>query len=399
MTKQSDKESSQRPKVLAADMTAVFNFGDPNERYQKFLQRGRPALRRLFESTLLHDMIVIPTQDFMSATVLVGVLGERTVLELLERGGLRFLRVQGALAYVGNGGGIQSYEMTSAGGEQGAFCASAEAALAWALRGLTEQPSDAEGLKRRVLEASTEVKVASLVGDIRHETYMDVLNSPYLQELFALRSRNMERLVGIAPNQVRIYGGPDADWHGDEIDIVMSLAAANLELRLADAAGCADASTASPVGHLLKAKAERSLGGRDAAEAFAVLREVADVPDIGEGVLAKEVPIDQVLRLRTSRAGEQFREWFHRNARGDAVTVCREFAKLLGEVPAVQRLPARVLRFIVTTGLGAIPIVGPVVGAVAGAVDSFFLERWLKGGSPKFFIENLRQLHGKPNLR
>jgi hypothetical protein len=291
MSKEAQDKSAEGAKVLAADLSAVFNFGDPNERYEKFLKRGRPAFRRLIESTLLHDAIIVPTQDFMSASVLVGVLGERMVLDLLERGGLRFLRIQGALAYVGNGGGIKSYEMKAGSGEPGAFCGPMDEAVMWALGGLKERPSDVAGLKRKILNATTEVSMASLTEAVRHETYMDVLKSPYLRTVFALRNENMDRLAGIAANQVRIYGGPDGAWQGDEIDIVMALAATNLELRLTDMVGCVDASTASPVGHLLKAKAERSLGGIKAAEAFATLREIADVPDIGEGVIAKEVKI------------------------------------------------------------------------------------------------------------
>ncbi len=157
-------------------------------------------------------------------------------------------------------------------------------------------------------------------------------------------------------------------------------------------AGCPDASTLSPVGHLLKAKAERSLGGLDAAEAFAVLREIADVPDVGEGVLSKQATVGELLKVSRSRSGEQFRKWFHENCRNNPIATGKEYAALLRDVPRIQSMPVKVLRFITTTALGAIPGVGPIVGAAAGAVDSFFIEKWLQGSSPKYFIDNLRQI-------
>jgi hypothetical protein len=120
----------------------------------------------------------------------------------------------------------------------------------------------------------------------------------------------MDNLAGINPKQIRVYSGPETLREGDEIEGLLCMAAANLELRLGQLAGCPDASTLSPVGHLLKAKAERSLGGLDAAEAFAVLREIADVPDVGEGVLNKQATIGELLKVSQSRSGEQFENGF-----------------------------------------------------------------------------------------
>mgnify|MGYP001610257198 CR=1 FL=1 len=101
-------QTSAGKSMLAADMWAVFNFDDSNRRYQKFLQQGRPRFTHLLDGLLLYEDVVIPTQDFVSLTVLVGVLGEQAVIDLLEAGDLRFVRLRGAFAYVGNGGGVRS---------------------------------------------------------------------------------------------------------------------------------------------------------------------------------------------------------------------------------------------------------------------------------------------------
>lgn len=248
---------------------------------------------------------------------------------------------------------------------------------------------------RRVLQNTEELTALSIMDEIRHETYMDVLKSPYLRNIFSLRNKYMDRLTGIGPDQVRLCGPSHGNWQGDEIDMVLALAAANTELRLAQFAGCSDSSTSSPVGHLIKGKAQRSFARSQAEESFVVLREIADIPDIGEGVLDKQVPIDDLLKLKHSRNGEQFRNWFHKNCRTNPIATAREYTTLLRTIPRIQSLPLKVMRFILTTAIGAVPGLGQVLGGVAGAVDSFFIEKLLRGSSPKFFIEDLRQFQGK----
>ncbi len=60
------------------------------------------------------------------------------------------------------------------------------------------------------MDATEEVDPGSGVEQIRHETYLDVLKSPYLRRLFAIRNTDMERLAGIAPNRSEFMAGPTA---------------------------------------------------------------------------------------------------------------------------------------------------------------------------------------------
>lgn len=123
-------------KLFAGDMWPVFNFGNPNDRYQKFLMRGRLPFKHFLEGILLYDKVTVPTQDFLTLTVLVGVLGEDAVVNLIDSGILDFIRVRGGLAYIGNGGGIKPYKITRQSGDQLAFCMPLEKAIAWALSAL-----------------------------------------------------------------------------------------------------------------------------------------------------------------------------------------------------------------------------------------------------------------------
>lgn len=371
------------PTRLAGDLWSIFNFDEPTARYLKFGRDGRPALRQFVESIVLHPRTFVPTEDFMSLANLVGSLGSPAVIQLLESGKLGLVRVRGSIAYIGNGGGLRHYHFVRDDNLPDPHGGPADSALSWALGGLGAKASD-PALHRLALAATYEVNAADISDAVRHETYMDVLNSRQLRNVFALRNTDMNHLAGIGPSGVRIYGGANAEWSGDEIDVVLAIAVANIELRLAQLVGAADTSTATPIGHVMRAKAERSFG-RDVARSFTELSEIADVPDLGEAVLSGAVSVREVLKLSESTDGLQFRDWFHQHCRSDTLATAREYALLLKDVPRIQSFPVKVLRFLATAALGKVPL----LGEAASAIDSFFVERWLRGASPKYFLEEI----------
>lgn len=378
--------------LLAANMWIIFDFGAPNKRYKRFLSNGRPAFKSFIENLLLYDNVIIPTQDFLPLTLLLDVLGEDIVLNLISSNSLKFLRFKGAFCYIGNGGGLQTYKIFSEPDAAMPFSAPVNEAILWALNEIPEKHKDPK-LPKIVLDATTEIDSNSLKDEIRHETYMDILGSPYLRNIFAIRNKYMDRLAGINAKEVRIYGGANSEqWKGDEIDNVLLLAATNLELHLMNKASCEDLMTSNPIGHILKAKVDRCLKGQVSDNTFTTLKEIANIPDIGEGVLTKQIDIKSLLRIKQSREGEAFRKWFHAHCRDDAKTMAKEYIKLMEQIPKINSLPLRILRFILTTGIGTIPHVGPLLGTVASITDSFFIDKWLHGSSPKFFIENLKQI-------
>ena len=373
--------------VFAADMWPVFNFGESNIRYQKFRENGRPAFEKFIESILLHDQIVIPTDDFMSLSVLLEVFGEKPVCKLIDNGVLKFFRIQGALAYMGNGAGIQPYEIYKKDETKHAFCAPLEETINWATNGLTI-PLDTKKILDLVLPITKEIKLSKINDEIKHETYMDVLNSENLRNAFSIRNTNMDRLQGIGPNNIRIYGGPYSEDSNDEISVVLKLAHANIEIKAAEMTDCQDSSTSSPIEHLLKAKAERTIPNAEYHESFSILTQIADLPDIPNAVMNKKIDIDNLIRLRNSRNGEQFRQWFHENCSSDPINTAKEYSSLLKSIPESQKFPLKILRFIATQAIGLIPEAGLVVGAI----DSFLVDRIARGTSPKYFLEKLEQL-------
>jgi hypothetical protein len=111
----------------------------PRSATTPFCLGARPAFARLIESILLHDKAVVPTEDFLSLTAIVDVLGDRAAIALMESGALSFLRVRGFLTYVGGGGGLldASFPFKGDGSDATAVGADIPDAIHWALAGLT----------------------------------------------------------------------------------------------------------------------------------------------------------------------------------------------------------------------------------------------------------------------
>lgn len=374
--------------LLAGDLWPGFQF-DLSATYRRFFGNARMAFKRLLEGIILHGHVTVPTESYLSFTALIDVLGEGAVLDLLDAGILRFVRINRALAYTGNGAGLKFFEIADPNGRTQPYFGPIGEAIDWAVSGLN-RPISNPAIKVVAARATQEINVDDHLNAIKHETYTDILEDPYLHGLFALRNSNMDRLSGIAPNQVKTYEGVNPNTPNDEIELVLSLARTNLEMLLAAESGCADCSTIMAVGHLIKSKMRRHDVQNSGVEEFAVLREIADIPDLGEAVLNKELGVRDIINLRDSRHYRGFREWFHQNCRTDPITTAREYSQMVQRLSAVQSFPGRVLRFIVTSALGVVG--SPAVAASASVIDSFFLEKWFRGASPKFFIKDLQQV-------
>lgn len=369
--------------ILVSSMWLGLTLAPTQKRYDAFLNRARPAFARLIESILLHDKVVVPTDDYLSLTAIVDVLGERAAIALMESGALSFLRPRGFLTYVGGGGGVleANFPFRGDGTDATAVGADIPEAVSWALSGLTKRPDDLVG--RLAVENSTEVNLSKLRTEVANAAYSDFRLLP------GCCSIDPARIPGLTGKSVKILGGQSATSVNGHAEVVLALATAHLELRLMAGAAANDSATVTPIGHALRARQLR-LGGTE--ESFAHLRELADVPDIAEAVLAKQINIETLTKLRASRAGSAFRAWFHDHSLGDSTDVARAYIDLLSKIPAGQTVAAKILRYVVTTGLGFIPFVGGALGAAASAIDDFVVDKLTECSQPKFFIDELKLL-------
>jgi hypothetical protein len=67
-------------RVLSGDLSATFNID--GQHFERYMDRRTSVVRSLCDQLLLHDQILIPTQDFLTAAGLVRILGERNFLTL-----------------------------------------------------------------------------------------------------------------------------------------------------------------------------------------------------------------------------------------------------------------------------------------------------------------------------
>ena len=109
-------------------------------------------------------------------------------------------------------------------------------AISWAVSGLPGSHSDAT-LAKAVTNATTEVAASVIADEIRTETIKDIEASSILRDTFELSPSVIDALPGIAPNEVRIFGGDEPDNAKNQISALLRLAQANLEVRMAEEIG------------------------------------------------------------------------------------------------------------------------------------------------------------------
>jgi len=391
----------EKTKILAANMWPIFYLEEPEKRLKRFLQEKRSLFKLIIESIVLYDEIIIPTQDFLSLSALIQILGEKAVLDLLEIGCLKFVRMKGSIGYTGPNigeGGIQAFEekptlnIELPRASSIALLSPSEDAIDWSLSSSLVGPLDNSRLLFQTVKKATKDRpLTSVFKGISENIYKDIISNPELKKLFPSKGFefNLTKLPGLNPNEVRIYNEQKTIWEGDMIDKALLLALASVELRLAKLETCLDISTSNLTSYILDLNIKRVTRRSNASTAFTSLLELNRMPDVGECVLEDKTIIDGLINLRESRDGQQFRGWFHSKCSTNPEEIERDYVMLLKKVSSIQTLPIRVLRFIVVTAIGSWD---PTLGSVLSAADSFFIENWLKGCSPKFFIQKLEKI-------
>jgi len=179
----------------------------------------------------------------------------------------------------------------------------------------------------------------------------------------------------------------------DPVDVVLRVAELNMELLMASQAGGSDLFTAEGGDELLREKLKRAGADESMLAAFTSLLELNSVPDIRPPLSEGDLEFDTVWELRRSSEAVQFREWLREASPSDNRELERAYVAAISKEPRADRWPTKAIRIIVTTAAGLIPGVGGLIGGVgAGVVDSFFIDRWLDGYSPKLFIDELQKL-------
>lgn len=392
----------QSDTILDSHLYVRLDLGHTDKANGRF--RVDPSKKaRLASQLLLYDRIVIPTKDFGIVPILVDWMGSDRLREALERGILGFARPHSLLGYAGNGNGISGFEIRE----------TQERRFDWWQQALFGRLEDAPELQIKHKCPSIGVQDRSrllqlIVSNskpidwdndlfmkvIVHESYTDVISNEGLSD-FVLRhepagtsSVKLPWLTAVGPDQLRVS---NLERIHDGVDLVLRVAEINLEILMAEVYDQCDIGTSDGAERILEHKLSRA-GIRPSTESkFLSLIELTGTPDVRVAVSSGTVELSDILSLRNRKVSREFRKWLRNADPHDARELERLYVSSLGKSSVYSSLPVRVLRFVVTAAVGALnPIAGPVVSV--SAVDSFFVEKWLQGYSPKLFLDELGKL-------
>lgn len=370
------------------------------------LFQTEPANRgHLGAQLLLYEKILIPTNDFGIVPILINWLGLSTFRAAIEASAFGFVRQRGSIGYAGNGVGLCPFEITTStdglstegmewwqtarfGDESTAL--DAQLAVMCPFVGRAERAR----LIEDVLSPTTSFDIAGseFHANVARETYEDIMRDPVLSaRVFEMAGGhlgrlNLPRLPGVAANMVRTCSlkGPR-----DAVDLLLNIAEINLQLLMSRSDAGIDMLTPVGAEEILKAKLRRFGVAREYVEGLSKLLELNGLPDLRVAVADGAISLSDVWHIRTSRASTAFRKWLSEAEAKDARDIEKLYVASIGEKSWIDSLPSRVIRFVLVTAAG---VLNPVIGAVGGAVDSFFVNRWLNGYSPRLLFDELRSL-------
>lgn len=389
-------------KLLNSQLLIYYDFGGPTSKidslYSNHIVKGELA-----EKLLLYDRIIIPTFDFSVMPVLMMWFGNDTLEELLEQDAISFIRHRGFIGYEG-GKGLSVYHIekgTPVSARQSWVAAAfgdTESALdAWIHNASVKpEPKQRQRIIDKILSSTTTVRLEREESKriIREETYRDIWDSS-LSRYFTQDVR-LNNLPGIEQNAVRVMNLYQPQ-ENDEIEFVLRLAAINFETYLAHVADEADLTSSFDINILLAAKVERILKkitpqvrAEELLKGLSEILELRNIPDISSVVAKGELTLNDISEIRSSKKAVAFRNWFHTNVADNPKEARQKYVDAIEKPELTNRLPIKSLRFLLTSGLGFIPLVGQILGPVASSVDSFVLDKFISGYSPKFFIDELR---------
>jgi len=359
-----------------------------------------PSNKAHFASQLLlYDTIVIPTLDFGILPSLISWLGVDRFKEAIKSRSICFLRRDGLLAYVGNGNGISTIGIARGNAKlwewwQEALFTDDFAALELQLSYFCPNISHRQ---RKILArdiSSTTIHLSYdnqfFIENIAKESYRDIINSSLLSQIALDLNResseiNLEQLL--PGNKTQILD--PARSIKDAVDLVLADAEVNVQILMGIQANNADLLVPQGAESLLAEKLRRKNADEPLADKFAKLLDLTNIPDIRPAVADNLLPLSKIWNIRESKNGEKFRDWLRKVNPDDARSLEKSYVEMLEKDTLVASLPIRLMRFAITTASG---VINPLIGTGVGVLDSFFIDKWLSGYSPKLFLDDLRKL-------
>jgi hypothetical protein len=355
----------------------------------------------LANQLLLYEKIVIPTKDFGIVPILINWLGLKTFNNAIESDTFSFLHRKGLLGYAGNGLGISEFNISRGDSKewqwwQDAMFGEINVAIEQQLKNMCPfiSKKERESITYKIISKSKEVDYDNdfFMKNIVHETYTDIMNNKSLRMFILQNSKrnvnriDLTRLESVNSNQLRVAHFEEIK---DAIDLVLRIAEINMEIYMSILFDNADLFTSEGAEVLLKDKLIRSHIGSNYLKSFLSLLELNNVPDIGRAIYNNSLSLADIWKIREKKVSKKFREWLRKATTKDARDIEKLYVESLGDKVLIDSLPLRVIRFAIT---GVSGVLNPALGILAGTVDNFFVDKWLRGYSPKLFFDELSKL-------
>jgi hypothetical protein len=129
-------------------------------------------------------------------------------------------------------------------------------------------------------------------------------------------------------------------------------------------------------------------------ERFDRVATIGGLPGVDGIPAGSTIDVDRLLRLRDEPTCREFRTWLRNVDSETDAEITARFEDVRGRIASVvESRGGRAVRFLVTSGAGAIPVAGLVAGPVLSAADNFLLEKIIgKPGPATFLSKNYRSI-------
>jgi hypothetical protein len=122
---------------------------------------------------------------------------------------------------------------------------------------------------------------------------------------------------------------------------------------------------------------------------FRRVSELGGFPDLREACAAGIVRLDKVIEIAKSDECKIFREWLRTSDKYSDSELEDAFGNIRAKLFRLSRgNTGKTIRWSLNTGVGMVPIVGPIIGPAFGLIDTFILEKLLPKPGPINFLQS-----------
>lgn len=378
---------------------------DHSLRANSFFQINAANRAHIANQLLLYDSIIIPTIDFGIIPTLINWFGQKNFEEALDVSALKFIRRTGILGYIGNGTGLTPFTIFPPDNKEfdwwqhAIFGKDSATSVDLQLKFMCPSIIKKQRLKLidKIVSLSTPLTYTTetFMKNIVHESYTDIMGNEELSRFIQIKAEksdggiNLTKLSRVDANRLIVLG---QEGHiNDSIDLVLRIAEINMEIVMATAAGNVDIYASTGSEKVLTNKLARCNIDKALVEGFVSLLELNNVPDIGQAIISGDIELSNIWSLRQKKLSNKFRGWLREADPQSSRELEKAYVHALTKDTLADSLPLKTIRFAITSAAG----INPVIGLVAGVVDSFFVDKWLSGYSPKLLFDDLLKLFDK----